>query len=171
MRVHELQVRRNYAQLNVCRLFVRLRVCLCEVVMCPQYMASPYSGEKPTRYEATVLCKSVRCTKGPLHARLFRSIKYAVGLPCDRFARGFLSLVWLMGTRFCVDLWVSCFWCQSFCGVKSTKMNGQHMRWVIAGHFITNLNCFVSQRVGFVSRLILTLQLKLSLSHSVDNNT
>lgn len=42
------------------------------------------------------------------------------------------------------------------------------MSEIIAGYFTINLNCFMSQRGGFVLCLILTLQLKLSPSHSID---
>lgn len=98
-------------------------LCVYVLLSCA-YMASPDSRGKPTRYYATVLCKTLFCTKSPFHARLFRSlyIKNATGwdMACivtdslGAFCPWFDS--WEPVT---VVLWVSCFWFQSYYSVKS----------------------------------------------------
>lgn len=57
--------------------FLSIFMCVC---VCA-YVTSPDSRGIPSRYYATVLCKTLFCTKGPFHARLFRSlyIKNATG--------------------------------------------------------------------------------------------
>lgn len=62
----------------------------------------------------TVLWKTLFCTKDPFHARLFRrlyikNMTWCRGLYCDWFSGGFLSFIWLLGTRWCADSRVSCF--------------------------------------------------------------
>ena len=123
------------------------------VLLSCAYMASPDSRGKPTRYYATVLCKTLFCTKSPFHARLFRSlyIKNVTGwdMTCivtdslGAFCPWFDS--WEPGTV--GFLWVSCFWFQSYYSVKSHSI---YIYEVIAGHFLLQ-SLSMSQRGDFLN--------------------
>ncbi len=81
--------------------FLSVCVCVCVCLSCT-YVASPDSRGIPTRYYATVLCKTLFCTKGLFHARLFRKlyIKNASG--------------WVMGCIVTDSLGAFCPWFDSW---------------------------------------------------------
>ncbi len=103
-------------------------------------MASSDSWEIPIRYYATVLCKTLFCTKGPFYAQLFRNfyIKNVTGWVMARIVTDSLGAFcpwfdsWEPGTVMTVSLM---FLLSVISKCKIPHMNSRHMCECIAGHF------------------------------------
>lgn len=115
---------------------VSLSICVC-VVPCAYSVWHPLTrGKYPADMKPLFSVKLLFCTKGsPLRARLFRKIRRAARSYCDSLARGFMSLVRLMGTRFCVDFWGSRFCRRPRTGVRSLRCKQTTCVWNHCGSF------------------------------------